>query len=121
MRAGQNSDKELAAVNKDLAHMRQKLIEKIRSINTLGNNAIDIDINIIRKNQAKEIIFFNVLSGKRLKGIRYIPALFKGKLSTQDFLKGSAISFIALFIPSFFFPKLLKVYELLRRLKIIRF
>lgn len=117
--AGQNDYRKLAIVNKDFALMRQRVIERILSMGILINKSIDI--NIIRRIQAKEIIFYNVLTGERFQGIKRIPALFKGKLSIQDFLKGIVVSFVTLFIPSFLFPKLLKAHNLLRRFKIIKF
>ena len=78
-------------------------------------------MSIIRRMKAKEEIFCNVLSGERFHGIKRIPALFKGRLSIHDFIKGIVVSFLTLFVPSFFFPELLKGYKLLRRSKNIRF
>lgn len=120
MTAGQNDYKELALVNKDFAHMRQRVIEKISGLNTLSNS---MDIDIIRRIQAKETIFYHVLNGKRLKGIKHIPSLFKGIISTPDpdLFKNIATSFMALFIPSFLYPKLVKAYGFLKRQKIISF
>jgi glycosyltransferase involved in cell wall biosynthesis len=114
MRTGQNSSNELAAVNKDFAHMRQKVIEK--KLNLDDHNNKEIDLNIIKRMQAKEIIFYNVLSGKRLKGIKHIPLLFKGNLPIRDLSKSITVSFMALFVPSFLFSKLLKVYGLFKKL-----
>lgn len=115
MFAGQDNVRELAAVNKDFAYMREKTIEKMLRINTTKkNNAIDV--NAIKRIQAKEIIFYNVLNEKRLDGIKRIPSLFKGSFSVKDLFNSIAVSFMALFIPSFLYPKLLKVHGLLIRL-----
>ncbi len=114
MFAGQNNYKELASVNRDFAYMRQKLIDNIANFDNHNDNPFDLDI--IKRIQAKEIIFYNVLSGKRLKGIKHIPLLFKGKLPVRDLSKSITVSFMALFVPAFLFSKLLKVYGLFKKL-----
>jgi glycosyltransferase involved in cell wall biosynthesis len=117
--AGQNSYKKLAMVNKDFAYLRQKVIQRISNLNSYNNR--EIDLSIIRRMKAKEEIFYNVLAGERFQGIKRIPALFKGITSFQNLFQGISISAMALLIPAPSFPKLLKAYEFLRRLKIIRF
>lgn len=119
MLAGQENYKGLSLINKDFAYMRQKTVEKIQSMNTSMNKTIDV--NIIKRTQAKELIFYNVLNGKRLEAIKDIPTLFKGKIAVQDLFKGIAVSFMALFIPAPLYPKLVRVYGILKRLKIIKF
>jgi glycosyltransferase involved in cell wall biosynthesis len=116
MLAGQDNSKDLAAVNKDFAYMRQRVINKLSSLNSLNENAVDI--NLIRRIRAKEIIFYNTLAGKRIEGIKHIPSLFKGGLSFEDLLKGLATSFMALFIPAFLYPKLVRLYGLFKRLQL---
>jgi glycosyltransferase involved in cell wall biosynthesis len=119
MSAGHSDYNELAVVNKDFADMRQKVIEKISNLD--NDNIRTIDLSILKRIQAKEIIFYNVLSGKRLYGIKRIPLLFKGNISVKDLLKGIVISFIALFVPAYLYPKSVKAYGILKRLKIVRF
>jgi glycosyltransferase involved in cell wall biosynthesis len=108
--------KELAMVNRDLAYMRQKVIDKILSLDSPDMRKVDL--GIIKRIQAKEMIFYNVLTGKRLDGIKRIPLLFKGNLSVKDLFKGIVISFMSLFIPAFLYYKLVKVYELFKKIKI---
>jgi glycosyltransferase involved in cell wall biosynthesis len=119
MLAGHNSCKKLAMVNKDFAYMRQKVIQRVSNLNDYNNG--EIDLIIIGRMKAKEEIFFNVLAGERFQGIKRIPALFKGKLSIQDFLKGTVVSFMALFVPAPFYPKLVRIYGSLKGLKLIKF
>ncbi|MEW6416530.1 MAG: glycosyltransferase [Nitrospirota bacterium] len=119
MLAGHNGYKELAMVNKDFAYMRQKVIQRVSNLDDYNNG--EIDLSIIRRMKAKEEIFYNVLAGERFQGIKRIPALFKGKLSVKDLLRGIVVSFMSLFIPTFLYPKLVKVYGLFKRLKIIYF
>jgi glycosyltransferase involved in cell wall biosynthesis len=117
MLAGHNGYRELAVVNKDFADMRQKVIEKISNMD--NDNMRTMDLSILKRIQAKEIIFYRTLTGRRSEGIRYIPALFEGNLSVQECFRGIAVSFMSLFIPVFLFPKLIKVHRLFKRLKII--
>ncbi len=115
MLAGQENYKELALINKDFAFMRQKTIEKILSLNTSMNKTIDI--NIIKRIQAKEIIFYNILNGERWDGIKRIPFLFKGNPPVKDLFRGIAVSFMALLLPAPLYPELVKAYGLLKKLK----
>jgi len=119
MLAGHNGYKELARVNKDFSYMRQKVIQRVSTSNDYNNR--EIDLSIIRRMKAKEEIFFNVLTGERFQGIKRIPALFKGTLSFQDFLKSVVVSFMALFVPAPFYPQMLKLHGYLRKLNIIWF
>lgn len=115
MFADHDNYEELSLLNKDFADMREKTIEKMLRINTTKkNNAIDV--NIIKRIQTKEMIFYNVLNGKRWDGIKRIPFLFKGNPSVKDLFRGIAVSFMALLIPVPLYSKLLKVHELLIRL-----
>lgn len=114
MFADHGNYEELSLLNKDFAHMREKTIEKMLSINTSKNNYIDI--NIIKRMQAKEIIFYNILNKKRVEGIKWIPSLFKGNMLVKDLFKSLAVTFMALLIPVPLYPKLLKVHALLIRL-----
>ena len=119
MFAGHENPEELSLVNRDFAHMRQKTVEKIQSMSAFMDKTIDV--NIVKRIQAKETIFYSILNGQRVAGIKRIPLLFKGSLSVKDLFNGIAVSFMALFIPSFFYPKLVRVYDHLKRFKIIRF
>lgn len=117
MLTGQYNYKKLAAVNKDFAYMRQKVIEKIQKMDPSINKTIDL--NIMKRIQTKEMIFYSTLNGKRLEGIQQIPSLFKGNLTLKDILNGIAVSLMALFIPAPLYPKLVKGYGLLKKSKII--
>jgi glycosyltransferase involved in cell wall biosynthesis len=119
MFAGHRDCSEMAKVNMDFAHMRQRFLEIIKNCEGFCMKAIDL--NTIKRVRAKEIIFYNVLTGKRIEGIRQIPALFKGDFNYKDFLKGIAVSFVALFVPGPFFHNLVKGYGFLQRLKYERF
>jgi len=119
MWAGRNNRKDFAAVNKDFAYMRGKLLEQIIGFQDV--DAKGVDLNIIRRRQEQERIFSHILDGERVKGIKRIPSLFKGRPDHRDLLRGMAICFMALFIPAFGFSKLLKLYENLKRLQIIKF
>lgn len=119
MLAGRNNYTELAIVNRDFAFMRQKVIEEIISLDGLDLRTIDLDV--IKRIQAKEIIAYNILNGKRFKGIKHLSLLFKGRLDHRDLLKGITVCFMALFVPAFVYPQLIKLYEILKRSKIIKF
>jgi glycosyltransferase involved in cell wall biosynthesis len=107
----------LAAKNKDFAHMRQKVIEKISSLG--APHANNLDLNILRRLQAKEMIFFHVLTGERARAIKQIPALFTGSLSLRELLRSVAVSVMALFVPAFLYPILVQTPRLLRGLRIL--
>jgi len=117
MFAGQDNYQELGIVNRDFAYMRRRVIEKIRDLK--GFNIESVDMNIIERIQAKEMIFFQILNGRRLRAIREIPSLFKGRLNLQDILKACAVSFMALFVPRFFYTKIVKIYGLIGRMRSI--
>jgi glycosyltransferase involved in cell wall biosynthesis len=106
----------LITMNKDFAHMRQRLLTKVLELRT-----DKVNINVIRKIQAKEMIFYSVLTGKRYEGIRHIPALFKGILSLKEFLWAATVSFMLFFVPAFLYPKMVDVHGFFKRLKITNF
>lgn len=108
MMVGRENKVKLAVLNYDFAFMRGKVIEKIAGL----NNTIlkDKDINILKRIQAKEMIFYNVLDSRRGHAIRLIPSLFKGHMSVTDFAKGITVSFMALFVPSFLYTFLVRMY-----------
>jgi glycosyltransferase involved in cell wall biosynthesis len=106
----------LIAMNKDFAHTRQRVMEKLSELHTN-----QVNFNIIRRIQAKEMIFYNVLSGRRHEGIRQIPALFKDSLSLKELLWGVAVSGMAFFVPASLYPRMLGVYRFSKRLKIVTF
>jgi glycosyltransferase involved in cell wall biosynthesis len=116
MLAGQDNYKDLAAINKDFASTRRKVIDRLMSMNSQRENAADI--NIIRRIRAKEIIFYNALTGRRIEGIKHIPLLFKGSLSAKDLVRGIATSIMVLFVPAFLYPKLVKLHGLFSRLQL---
>ncbi len=111
--------RELAEVNRDFAFMRQKVFDKISDFGNTGIKAIDL--SILKRLQAKEEIFYNVLAGKRLEGIRRIPELFRKAFSVNEFLKGTAAAFMALLMPAFLYPKLVRAYGLLKKFESVRF
>lgn len=115
MMAGWDDHKRLSIVNKDFAYTRQKVIERIM-------NSVDlyktINLNMLRRIQTKELIFFHVLAGKRLEAIKQIPALFKGSSPLTGLLHSIAVSFMALFIPASLYPKMVRAYGFLKRYKI---
>lgn len=117
MLAGQESYRGLAIVNGNFAYMREKVIEKIAGLE--GANIEPVDINIIRRVQEKEAIFYSVLSGKRLEGIKRIPLLFKGNPTVHDMLNGVAVSFMALFMPAYLFPHIVKFHSLINMKNLI--
>jgi len=109
----------LASMNRDFAQTRQKVIEKISSLrNPCANTP---DLNILRRLQAKELIFFHVLTGERARALKQIRALFEGSPSLKEVLRGVAVSIMAFFIPAFLYPLMVRVSGLLRRLKILTF
>jgi glycosyltransferase involved in cell wall biosynthesis len=109
----------LAAMNKDFAHTRQKVIEKVSILRI--SHANTLDLNILRRLQAKELIFSHVLTGERARAIKQIPALFKGSTPLKELLRGVAVCVMALFIPASVYPRLVTIYRLLKQLKIIGF
>lgn len=113
MARGENDRRELAEVNRDFAFMRQMVIDKISNIRNPDNRAIDL--SRIRRIQAKELIFYNVLRGRRFDGIRCIPSLFSGKISAKDMVKIAVLILMVFFVPAFFYPRLVKIYGFLRR------
>lgn len=118
MSAGLDNRIALAAINKDFAHTRQKVIEKILSLRNPHANSLDF--NILRRLQAKEMIFFHVLSGERARAIKQIPALFEGSPPLKELVRGIAVTFMALFIPAFLYRMMVRAYRHLRRLKILK-
>jgi glycosyltransferase involved in cell wall biosynthesis len=119
MSAGLDDRITLAAMNKDFAHTRQEVIEKISGLrNPHANN---LDLNILRRLQAKEMIFFHVLAGERARAIKQIPALFKGSSPLKELLRSVAVSIMALFIPASLYPRMVNNYRILKQLKIVGF
>lgn len=117
--AGRDDVKELAITNRDFAHMRQRVIDKVSGFAEL--DAKVIDLSVIKRIQAKENIFFHVLNGSRMEGIRHLPSLFKCRPGLQDLLRGLMVSLMALIIPAAFYSRLMKLYEILKRTKMIKF
>ncbi len=112
MFAGLDDIKKLAIVNKDFAEMRQRVIEKI--LTAASSHTRAIDLGMLKRRQAKELIFYHFLAGERFKGARLIPALFAGKPPVKESLRGIAISCIVLFMPASLFPELLKAQQRIR-------
>lgn len=109
----------LATMNKDFAHTRQKVMERILSLpNLLANKP---DFNILMRLHAKEMIFFHVLTGARARATKQIPALFKGSPPLKEVLRAAAVSVMALFLPAFLFPRIVWTHRLLTRLKLLTF
>lgn len=108
MMIGRENKAQLASLNYDFAFMREKVIEEITGLN--NTNLKDKDINVLKRIQAKEIIFYNVLDNRRGHAIRLIPSLFRGHMSVKDFVRGITVSFMALFVPSFLYPFLVRMY-----------
>jgi len=104
-------------VNKDFAHTRQKVMEKISNLHNAHTNTPDL--NLLRRLQAKEMIFFHVLTGERSRAIKQIPALFKGSPALEELLRGVEVSVMALFIPAGLYPLMVSAYRLLKGLKIL--
>jgi glycosyltransferase involved in cell wall biosynthesis len=119
MSAGLDDKIALAEINKDFAHMRQKVIENISNLHNAHANTPDL--NILRRLQAKEMIFSHVLTGERSRAIKQIPALFKGNPPLKELLRGAAVSVMALFIPAVLFPIIVWAHRLLKKLKILTF
>lgn len=109
----------LASMNKDFARTRQKVMEKILSLNNPHANTLNL--NILKRLQAKEMIFFHVLTGERSRAIKQIPALFEGSPPRKELLRGVTVSVMAFFIPAFLFPIIIWTHRVLKRLKIIIF
>lgn len=115
MARGEDNFRELAIVNKDFAFMRQILIDNLSKIkNDVNTEKI---LTMLKKIQSKEMIFYNVLDGKRLEGIKRIPSLFKDLQDLRDLIKGVVSSFMALFVPASLYPRLVKIYELLKNIR----
>jgi len=117
MSAGLDDRITLAEVNKDFAHTRQKVMEKISNLHNAHTNTPDL--NLLRRLQAKEMIFFHVLTGERSRAIKQIPALFKGSPALEELLRGVEVSVMALFIPAGLYPLMVSAYRLLKGLKIL--
>jgi len=119
MSAGLDDKMTLAEINRDFAHTRQKVIEKISSLrNPCANTP---DLNTLKRLQAKELIFFHVLTGERARAVKQIRALFEGSPPLKEVLRGVAVSVLAFFIPAFLFPIIIWTHRVLKRLEIIRF
>jgi len=119
MSAGLNNKKRLTAMNKDFAHTRQKVIEKLSTLSVPC--AYTLDFNILRRLQAKEMIFYHVLTGERVKAMKQIPALFKGSPPLRELFRGVAVSIMALFIPASIYPRIVNSYRLIKQVKIFVF
>jgi glycosyltransferase involved in cell wall biosynthesis len=112
MFAGHDDVSKLATVNKNFADMRQKVLDKISTTKVVQTGAVDL--RILRRRWAKELIFYHFLTGERFKGARRIPELFEGSPSVKEFLRGIAVSGIILLTPASVLPKLLKTRERIR-------
>jgi hypothetical protein len=106
--AGQQRKDELGIVNKDFAYTRRKTLETLNTLDILVKN---IDLNIIKRIQAREKIFYEILCGSRTAGFKLIPDLFTGDLSAKDLLKGIVIGIITVILPSSFLPKFVRTYS----------
>jgi glycosyltransferase involved in cell wall biosynthesis len=117
MLAGQKEkdNRELASVNRDFAYTRQKTMEKMLSLRPSHLRAVDI--NILERMKAKELIFYCILEGRRMNAVREIPSLFKGNPSGRELMKGCAVSMMALLVPSFLYPRLVRGYGVFLRMK----
>jgi hypothetical protein len=62
-----------------------------------------------------------VSSWEERDGIRRILALFKGRFSLREILWSVAVGVMAVFVPAFLYPKIISVYGLLKRFKIVTF
>jgi len=114
MFAGHENSEELSLVNRDFAHMRQKIVEKIQGMSAFMDKTIDV--NIVKRIQAKETIFCSILNGQRVEGIKCIPALFKGNQLVQELFKAGAITIMALLVPARFYPNLVRFYGEIKRI-----
>lgn len=113
LRSGRESCAKLAFLNKNCAYARQIIIEKLSKIQDFNIHSIDMDK--IKRMKAKEMIFYHIFSGKRFGGLRYIPEFFRGSLSAKDILRGSALGFMLLCVPSFIFIKIERAFGLFKR------
>ncbi len=116
MFSGKNSLGKLALVNRDFAHLRERLIEKLKG---MGEKNLTIDLDSTMRRYAKEMVFYYVLAGKRLKGIKEIPLLYRGNISKDAFIKEFIISLMAIFIPSFLYPYCIRAFDALKRMRYI--
>jgi glycosyltransferase involved in cell wall biosynthesis len=112
MAAGMDDRMTLAAINKDFAHARERVIEKISSLGASLSNTPDL--SILRRLQAKERIFFHVLGGARAGAIKEIPALFKGSPAMRELLRGLAVTFMAFLIPASLYLRIVNIYRLFK-------
>lgn len=111
-----------AILNNEFAHMRQRALEKMEKIISLHcPGPATADPDLIRRIRAKEIIIYHFLEGRRMDGIRLIPALFRGKKGLQDFFRGIAVSLITVCLPACLYPFLMRAHGLLRRIRAVRF
>lgn len=104
--AGNRSPAELAEVNRHFAEMRQRLLERMEGMQGIEWNVPDL--SALRRLKAKEWIFSDVLSGQRAAAIRRIPGLFSGELSFMEFLSGTAVALMTLFLPAALYPGLVR-------------
>ena len=90
----------------------------MEKISCLGDTcAKTLDMNILKRLQAKELIFSHALAGERMKAIKMIPRLFRGSPSLEELSKGVAVGSMALFIPARLYPEIVGACRFLKRLK----
>jgi hypothetical protein len=107
----------LATMNEDFAHTRQKIMKTISIL--LPPHANGLDFNILKRLQVKEMIFFHVLAGERMRAIKQIPVLFRGSLPLKELLRDVAVSIMAFSILVFLYPLIVRTHRLLTRLKLL--
>jgi glycosyltransferase involved in cell wall biosynthesis len=115
MLGGRDDIRRLATLNREFAHMRQEVTGKIAGLEGLNHKGVDI--GIIKRIQAKEIIFCRVLEGDRIEAIRHMPALFEGRQSLRGLLRSILICTMTLIVPARLYPFLIRASERARRSK----
>lgn len=106
----------LIGMNRDFAHTRQRVIEKLTEIAACSPN-----LPMLKRMRAKEMIFCDVLSGRRFQGINRISEVFQDNPNLNELLRGIVVSAMALFCPVFLFPKIIDGHKFLRRIKMVPF
>ncbi len=108
-----NNNEDIALLNRDLAHMRQRVIERLSTFHNIKEH--QGILNMLHRIKAKEVIFYKVISGKRTEAFREIPLLFRGVSSFNELIGTVAIIILALVFPSSCFPHAVRLYSQIKK------
>lgn len=107
--SGLGNRQQLARMNRQFAYTSKVVIDALQ--NLYADNPGGIDLGVIRRFQAKEMSFADILEGKRMKGIKGIPSLCQGISCLNDLLWSIKMSSLVLFVPAVLFPGLIRLSQ----------